>query len=126
MPSRTRKTESRRRSRAPVPDSRTYQLVVRWSERDRCFLAEAPALRGCRTHGDSAEEALRHGQEAVALWLEEAIAHGDHIPPPVGDYSGKLTLRLPPSLHQRIALSAERNHVSVNQWILTRLAEQEG
>jgi len=85
-------------------------------------LAEAPALEGCTTHGGTPEEALSKGREVVALWLEEAVERGDNVPPPASALSGKLTLRMPPSLHQRIALSAERDHVSVNQWIVTRLA----
>ena len=88
------------------------------------YLAEAPALQGCITHGATPAEAVERGLEAVALWLEEAVENGDAIPPPASSYSGKLTLRLPPSLHQRIALVAERDHVSINQWIATRLAEK--
>jgi antitoxin HicB len=101
-------------------------LVVRWSEPDRCYLAEAPALQGCRTHGDTPEAALRHCFVAAELWLEEALAHGDPIPLPTSSRSGKLTLRLPPSLHQRVALNAERDRVSVNQWIVSRLGEHVG
>lgn len=124
MPNRTRRTRSIRRSGAPAPKPEEYQIVVRWSERDGCFLAEAPALQGCRTHGDTPEAALRRGLEAVALWLEEAVEHGDRIPPVAGNYSGRLTLRLPPSLHQKIALDAERDRVSINQWVATRLAQR--
>jgi antitoxin HicB len=115
------KPTSRPRSRKPSPDPRDYQIVVHWSADDGCYLAEAPAL-GCRTHGATPEEALRNGVEVVALWLEDAVAHGDPIPPPVSRRSGKLTLRIPASLHQELARRAERDRLSLNQWILTRLA----
>ncbi|TKB31861.1 MAG: toxin-antitoxin system HicB family antitoxin, partial [Mesorhizobium sp.] len=39
---------------------------------------------------------------------------------------GKLVLRMPKSLHQRTALYAERDGVSLNQFIVTCLAEQVG
>jgi hypothetical protein len=37
-------------------------------------------------------------------------------------YSGNLRLRLPVSLHGRLAREAEREGVSLNQWIVSRLA----
>lgn len=99
-----------------------YQIVVRWSEEDGCYLAYAPALSGCMTHGDTPEEAISKGEEAVVLWLEEAIARGDKIPKPIHGYSGKMTLRMPSSLHQKIAEKAEREGVSINQWVVYKLA----
>lgn len=123
MPSRTKKSSSTRRSKS-LEMARQYQLVVRWSDEDECFLAWAPALQGCMTHGETAEEATRNGLEVVSLWLEEALKHGDHIPKPAGrGYSGKMTLRMPTSLHRRIAEEAEREGVSINQLVLHKLAK---
>jgi predicted RNase H-like HicB family nuclease len=96
--------------------------VVRYSDEDQCYLAYAPALAGCTTHGSTAEDATRQGYEAVQLWLEDALAHGEHIPPPPRQASGKLTLRLPVSLHAKITEAAERDGISINQWIVTKLA----
>src|SRR4051812_10661931 len=116
MPSHTKRKASAKRSKRPAASPKDYQIVVRWSAKDGVYLAEAPALQGCRTHGDTPEEALRNGLEAVTLWLEEAIEHGESIPLPAARHSGKLTVRLPASLHERIAFNAERDHVSINQW----------
>jgi antitoxin HicB len=85
-------------------------------------LAYAPALEGCVTHGSSPQEALRNGLEAAQLWLDSAVKHGHFIPKPASQYSGRLTLRMPRSLHERIAEEAEREGVSINQWVLTKLA----
>ncbi len=97
-------------------------MVVRWSAEDACFIAHVPALDGCVTHGHSEEEALANAFEAAQLWLDSAKRHGHHIPKPTNTYSGRMTIRLPTSLHQRIAEEAEREGVSINQWVLTKLA----
>ncbi|MBN2497999.1 MAG: type II toxin-antitoxin system HicB family antitoxin [Deltaproteobacteria bacterium] len=91
MPGRTRKRSSRRPSRER--DSfEGYQIVVKWSEEDECYLAHAPALQGCITHGSTPEEAIANGREAVALWLKEARDRGEPIPKPICSYSGRMTL----------------------------------
>lgn len=38
------------------------------------------------------------------------------------DYSGKFIVRLPKSLHMRLAVEAEREGVSLNQYTLYKLA----
>ncbi len=58
----------------------------------------------------------------MALWLQDARAHGDSIPKPTHQYSGKMSLRMPASLHRKIAEEAERQGVSINQWVLYKLA----
>ncbi|MBI2377861.1 MAG: toxin-antitoxin system HicB family antitoxin [Deltaproteobacteria bacterium] len=121
MQSHTKRRPSKSRSKGPRPEARAYQLVVRWSQEDQAFLVRAPALTGCITHGATLEEALRSGLEAVELWLDEAIEHGDPIPPTRPALSGKMTIRMPPSLHERVAEAAERDGVSLNQWVVSRL-----
>lgn len=40
-----------------------------------------------------------------------------------GDYSGKLNIRIPRSLHQRLSQEAKEDGVSLNQYILYKLAQ---
>ena len=40
----------------------------------------------------------------------------------VGDYSGRLNIRIPRSLHQRLSQEAKSDGVSLNQYILYKLA----
>jgi hypothetical protein len=42
------------------------------------------------------------------------------------DYSGKLVLRMPKSLHRHAAFAANRDGVSLNQFIVSSVAEQVG
>ncbi len=95
---------------------------------DGGFVAEIVELPGCLSQGESVEEALENLGQARRLWLEVAYEAGDEIPPPSTDesYSGRLLLRLPQGLHRRLAATARLERVSLNQWILARLAETLG
>jgi predicted HicB family RNase H-like nuclease len=41
---------------------------------------------------------------------------------PVSSYSGKFLVRVPRSLHARLAREAEQQGVSLNQWAASKLA----
>lgn len=59
-----------------------YSMVVEWSPEDRLYIARAPELPSCVTHGSTREEAVRQGHDAVASWLDTARARGTAIPAP--------------------------------------------
>jgi predicted RNase H-like HicB family nuclease len=66
--------------------AKDYSLIIQWSEQDRAYLATVatvPELPGCQTHGETYEEALKHGLEAIDLWTEDAQVHSDPIPSPL-------------------------------------------
>jgi predicted RNase H-like HicB family nuclease len=39
-----------------------------------------PSLPGCHSQGDTLEEALENVKEAIELWIEDALEHGETIP----------------------------------------------
>ena len=49
-------------------------------EEDGRWSAEAPTLAGCATWGYTKEEALQSIQEAVRLYIDSLLAHGEPIP----------------------------------------------
>ena len=124
MRSDIRKGRSRKRSRSsrvrPSPDD--YQVVLLWSEEDECYVATLPAWQNASTHGSTLEQAARNAREAIAMLIADASRRGEPLPAPERRYSGNLRLRLPVSLHGRLAREAEREGVSLNQWILSKLA----
>jgi antitoxin HicB len=95
---------------------------VQWSEEDACYVVTIPAWQNARTHGTTLEEAVHNAQEVLRLLIASARRHREVMPEPERRYSGNLRLRLPVSLHGRLAREAEREGVSLNQWIVTRLA----
>ncbi len=60
---------------------RPYNRVIR-GEPVEGYLGEVPELPGCLTAGETAEEALRNLDEAMAVWLEVALLRGNPIPEP--------------------------------------------
>ena len=89
------------------------------------YVAEIKDLPGCVTQGETAEDSMAEVEDAHDLWIETAYEHGDDIPLPCTDtqYSGKTLLRMPRSLHQKLAEGAEREGISLNQHLVSLLSE---
>ena len=85
-------------------------------------------LPNCMSQGNSPEEALHMIDDAMRGWLEVELEDGESIPEPreEEEYSGKFNTRVPKSLHRKLVEAAEREGVSLNQWINTSLAEAVG
>ena len=98
-------------------------------EADGTYRGEILEFPGCISTGDTASEALSRLEEVAKSWLLAALDAGQNIPRPIensNDYSGRLVLRLPKSLHKKAAWVAEREGVSLNQLIVSSLAESIG
>jgi predicted RNase H-like HicB family nuclease len=95
---------------------------------DGSFFVRVKELDGCMTVGETMADALAMIEDAKREWLHAAIKEGIDIPLPeamqADRYSGKFPLRLPKSLHRKLAESAERDGVSLNQYLVTLLAER--
>lgn len=84
-----------------------------------------PDLPGCMTVADDVADIPTLAMDAKRLWLETAYEHNLEIPLPTRpeEYSGKFNLRLPKSLHRRLAEGAARDDVSLNQYAVGLLSE---
>ena len=61
-----------------------YQMVIQWSDEDQCFLVALPDFPGSkwRTHGDTYQEAVENGIEALeSLTIAYAAIH-ESLPMP--------------------------------------------
>lgn len=89
------------------------------------FYARILELDGCHSTGDTAEEALKGLDEALEGYIEVKLENNLPIPQPVveNDYSGKFVVRVPKSLHQRLATEAEKEGISLNQYAMYKLAK---
>lgn len=83
-----------------------------------------PDLPGCMTQIEDAASAGEVAEEIKTLWIETTRDLGLEIPAPTYPevYSGKLNVRLPKSLHRKLAQQAVGEGVSLNQWIVSLLA----
>jgi predicted RNase H-like HicB family nuclease len=97
-------------------------------EDDGTFRAEIVEFPGCIAVGDTAAEALANLESVAESWLQATIAKGLHVPEPIEntEFSGKLVVRLPKTLHKKAAHAAAREGVSLNQFIVSCIAEQVG
>ena len=98
-----------------------YKMVVQ-KENDYYF-AYVEELPGCMAHGDTEEEAIRELRRIMREWLEVAIESEYEIPLPddFKKYSGRILLRLPKTLHKKLAHLAKKEEISLNQLITNLL-----
>lgn len=59
-----------------------YSMVIQWSEEDNAYIVTVPELPGCITHGDTYEEALQQGKDAIESWVDARLASGRPLPEP--------------------------------------------
>jgi len=101
--------------------------VVLYPSPEGGYAAEIPDLPGCISQGQDKEEVFDMIEDAKHSWLESALADGIEIPEPVTcNYSGKLNIRIPKSLHRNLAKQAKNEKVSLNQYIVYQLARSTG
>jgi predicted RNase H-like HicB family nuclease len=101
-----------------------FQVIA---DPDGGYVVVFPDLPGCLTQVDRIEEVGPMAEDARLIWIETAYEHGMEIPLPSypEEYSGKFNLRIPRSLHRQLAESAERDGVSLNQYVETLLARRD-
>src|SRR3990172_4214980 len=99
----------------------TIQMI---REEGGTWFARVLELPGCMTEGDTPEEAADMILDAMAGWIEVALEDGRPIPEPQSteDYSGRFVVRVPRTLHQQLVEAAQREGVSLNQYINVALA----
>jgi len=92
------------------------------------YFVQIEDLPGCYSQGGTIEEALEMIEEARQLWLESAYEDGLDIPIPRGEekYSGKFNVRFPRSLHRKLDQLADREGVSLNQYLVATLSHVTG
>ena len=104
--------------------ARPYRKVIT-GDAEEGFLIQVPDLPGCMTAGDTMEEAVAMLPEAMAGWLESVLLDGEAVPEPtvVPEYSGRLLVRMPRTLHRQLIERAEAEGVSANQLAVALLAK---
>jgi predicted RNase H-like HicB family nuclease len=98
--------------------------LVREDSDQGTWLASVDALPGCVARGATPDEAVERASAAVAEWTAAARREGKDVPEPksLQSHSGRLLLRMPQTLHAELSRVAERENVSLNQFITDVLA----
>src|SRR5438552_2359306 len=86
------------------------------------FMIEYADLPGCVSDGDTPEEAIVHGRDAVKAYLLSCVKYKDPIPRPSAA-SGQWRQRVPRTLHARLVSRARQEGVSLNALVTSMIAE---
>lgn len=102
-----------------------YRIEVIPDTAEGGYVASYPELPGCITCGGTAAEAIANAIDAKREWLAAALEDGVRIPLPdaAENYSGQFKLRLPKSLHKQLAEEAKRDGISMNQYCVYLLSQ---
>jgi predicted RNase H-like HicB family nuclease len=97
-------------------------------ESDGTYSADILEFPGCFAEGRTLDEAYANLEKVAESWIEAALEQGQEIPAPVEahDFSGRIALRIPKSIHKQAAKFAEMDNTSLNQFFLTAVAARVG
>ena len=99
---------------------KNYPARVEYSDEDGCFIGRIAGISDVvGFHGDSVKALRKAFRDAVEDYLAACAAAGKA---PQRPYSGKLLLRVDPSLHAKAAMLAEAKGKSLNSWVQETLA----
>jgi antitoxin HicB len=92
------------------------------------YLISFPDFYECISDGETPEEAIRNGMDALTETIAALEDMGLPVPAPGsgGAFSGKFIQRMPKSLHARLAARARQEGVSMNALVTACLAESLG
>jgi len=104
-----------------IVDRYTYRVI--WSEEDQEFVglcAEFPSLSWLSAERDDA----LHGVVQLVRDTVGDLDAGEEPPVPLTNrpYSGELRIRIPPAVHQRLAIEAAERGTSLNKVIVQKLS----
>lgn len=108
-------------------DPRKYNICVRFCEEagDEMYCATVKELPDVAVYEDTAEAAYDGAVGVVADMQEMFSKKGKAFPAPsIGtvEASGRITLRMSRSLHQRASEAAAADDISLNQWLVESAA----
>jgi antitoxin HicB len=89
------------------------------------FLVSYPDFSECISDGETVEEAIANGRDALAATVAALQAKGFAVPAPNsgGVASGKFVARVPKTIHAQLATRAKAEGVSLNTLVLAFIAE---
>lgn len=108
-----------------------YYLSLPWNfkvhkvsdESGGYYIGQIQEIPAVRADGESIETCYNLVMDILETNLELMLEDGEKIPEPVDKaYSGKFNLRIPKSLHKKLAEEAEGEGISLNQLALYKLS----
>jgi antitoxin HicB len=111
-------------------DLDAYPFTVRklTAEEGGGYLVEYPDVPLCRSDGDTVEEAITNGRDALEGSLMCYLQDGKPLPKPSSGqaYSGTFRVRMSKTMHAQIAARAKEEGISLNLFVVEAAAEAAG
>ncbi len=117
------------KSRAKYYANLPYTYVVeQCDDQDTYYVARIVELPDLFMVGDTAPEAIAELESVKEEWIETYLELGNKMPKPLKlrNYSGNYPLRMQRSLHKALALYADLEGVSINQYVISALSRTVG
>lgn len=104
-----------------------YRIAIRplSKEEGGGYLVEYPEIPGCMSDGQTVEEAIANGREALRDCLEVFKESGRKAPKP-GIEAAQWRQRLPRTLYLKLTEQAKSEGVSINSLVTAMIAEAVG
>jgi antitoxin HicB len=104
-----------------------YRITIRplSKEEGGGYLVEYPEIPGCMSDGETVEEAVANGREALRDCLDVFKESGRKIPKP-GVEPAQWRQRLPRTFYMRLTERAKGEGVSINSLVTAMIAEAIG
>jgi hypothetical protein len=100
-----------------------YTYRAEWSSEFGEYISRCLELPWLSQRAPTLREAIAGMEQLVDEHLAER--EGD-VPPPLTarKFSGRFLVRTSPMLHSRLTVEAAENNVSLNQWVVQKLADR--
>lgn len=110
-----------------IRDLDQYQFTVRLLSKDEGggYLVEYPDIPGCMSDGETIQEAIANGREALRDCIDVFKESGRKLPKP-SIAAAQWRQRLPRTLYAKLTRQAESDGVSINSLVTAIIAEAIG
>jgi predicted HicB family RNase H-like nuclease len=100
-----------------------YTYRAEWSSEHGEYVGRCLELPWLSQWAPTMQTAIVGVERAVDEYLAE---RGEDVPPPLTErqFSGKFLVRTSPALHARLTVEAAEQNVSLNQWVVQKLADR--
>lgn len=111
-------------------DDYTISVKREMVDDESVFVARVGEFPDVIMYGDTRDEAISLVHDSLTTLIKMSVRMGHALPTPLStdevSYSGRITLRMGKSLHRKIAHQADIQGISLNQYIVERIAEESG
>ena len=107
-----------------VIDVAHYTFRVTWSVEDDEFVATCLEFPSLSWLAPSRNQAIEGLEQVVAGVVHDMRDNGEKVPEPFAErkYSGTFNVRIGEHLHRDLAMHAAEQHMSLNQFVVKKLA----